>query len=591
MVLNCTIASDNKIHTQAMIDSGGTGLAFVDESFARHHNLTLYPLKEPRAFKVVDGREITSGEITHIAIATFQIGQHQEKLPMFVTKLGHYPIVLGIPWLQLHDPSIRWKTNTVVFDSDYCLHNCNCNHLPIIAKGVSNDSDPPQKSNVALVGATSYLTSLKRARKTQNKDIVFGKLSLYELKKALRIDERLSEEKIKALVPEDYHDLLPLFDKAYADAHLPPRRPYDHKIELNEGFVPPFGPLYSCNREELETLQEWLHENLSKGFIRASSSPAGAPVLFSRKKDGKLRVCVDYRGLNAGTRKNRYPLPLIRETLERLSRAKYFTTLDIRAGFNNLRIAEGEEWKTAFRTRYGLFESLVMPFGLTNAPASFQHFINDVLRPYLDVFCSAYLDDVIIYSKNLSEHKRQVRQVLEALSAAGLYIKPEKCEFHKTSVHYLGMVVSERGIEMDSKKVEAIVEWETPKNITDLRSFLGFSNFYRRFIKGFSNIVAPLVALTRKDTSYRWTNDCENAFRCLKTAFTSAPILQHFDPDREIIVETDASDYVSGGILSQYDNEGRLHPVAFFSKKHSPAECNYEIYDKELMAIIRCFEE
>ena len=254
-------------------------------------------------------------------------------------------------------------------------------------------------------------------------------------------------------------------------------------------------------------------------------------------------------------------------------------------------MAEGEEWKTAFRTRYGLFESLVMPFGLTNAPADFQRFINEVLHPFLDHFCTAYLDDILIYSATLQEHKEHVRKVLEALSKNGLHLKPEKCEFHKTEVGYLGMIISADGVKMDQRKVQAITSWGSPTNLHDVRAFLGFANFYRQFIKDYSQVVAPLVQLTKKDVAFKWDEACEKAFQNLKQQFITAPILRHFDPDNEIIVETDASDYVSAGILSQYDKEGILHPVAFFSKKHTPAECNYEIYDKELMAIIRCFEE
>jgi hypothetical protein len=252
------------------------------------------------------------------------------------------------------------------------------------------------------------------------------------------------------------------------------------------------------SRTELEALRKWLEENLSKGFIRVSSSPAGAPILFVKKGDGSLRLCVDYRGLNEGTIKNRYPLPLLHETLLRLQKAKYFTKLDIHGAYNLVRMAEGEEWKTAFRTRYGLFESLVMPFGLTNAPASFQHFINDVLRPYLDVFVTAYLDDILIYSDNLEEHRKHVLKVLEALSEVGLHLKPEKCEFHQREVKYLGFIISTSGTKMDPAKVVTIQEWPEPRNVKDVQSFLGFANFYRRFIKGYSNIVAPMTRLTGK---------------------------------------------------------------------------------------------
>jgi hypothetical protein len=254
-------------------------------------------------------------------------------------------------------------------------------------------------------------------------------------------------------------------------------------------------------------------------------------------------------------------------------------------------MAEGEEWKTACRTRYGLFESLVMPFGLTNAPASFQHFINDVLRPYLDVFVTAYLDDILSYSHNLDDHQKHVLKVLEALSKAGLHLKPEKCEFHQQEVKYLGFIISTSGTKMDPAKVATIQELPEPQNVKDIPSFLGFANFYRRFVTGYSNIVAPMTCLTRKNTHFIWSDECSKSFETIKQAITTGPILRHFDYDREIIVETDASDYVSAGVLSQYDDQGILHPVAFFSKKHTPAEFKYEIYKKELMAIVRAFEE
>ena len=227
---------------------------------------------------------------------------------------------------------------------------------------------------------------------------------------------------------------------------------------LKEGFSPPFSPLYSLSRPELQALREWLDENLSKGFIRALSSPAGARILLVKKSDGSLRLYVDYRGLNEGTVRNRYPLPLVRETLMQLSRARSYTTLDVRGAYNLLRVAEGNEWKMAFRTRYGLYESLVMPFGLTNALADFQHFINDALHPFLDHFCTACLDDILIYSATLDEHQKYVRRVLEALSKAGLHLKPENCHFYKTEVKYLGLIILANGVQMDPEKVTAVLE-------------------------------------------------------------------------------------------------------------------------------------
>ena len=300
---------------------------------------------------------------------------------------------------------------------------------------------------------------------------------------------------------------------------------------------------------------------------------------------------MDYRGLNAVTVKNRYPLPLISETLNRLSRAKIFTKLDIISAFNRLRIREGDEPLTAFKTRFGLFEYLVMPFGLCNGPASFQNYINDTLGEWLDDFCTAYLDDILIYSHNEAEHEIHVKRILQKLLEAGLQIDITKCAFGVTEVPYLGLIITTKGVKMDPAKVDTIINWPLMINVKDVQSFLGFANFYRRFIYGYSKLAAPLTNLTKKNVPFEWTPECQKAFDTLKSAFTSETVLRHYDPSLPIVIETDASDYVSGGILSQYGKDGILYPVAYFSKKHNPAECNYKIYDKELMAIVRAFEE
>lgn len=590
LVVSCSLTTnDQKISTIALIDCGATGYSFVDRKFARHHNLPTHPLDHPRQLEVIDGRPIATGDVTHLATAMLNIQGHNETLPMFVTKLGHYPLVLGIPWLKDHDPMIEFRTNRVTFDSDHCLRHC-C-PSPVVATGIDPDSLAPSEPNKPRLNALqcSMISATALTRTAKREKLQVYSLSLFEVNQAIAIKKGLKPP-IEGLVPPEYHKYLSLFSEKEASL-LPPHRPYDHKIPLKPDFDPPFGPLYSLNLTELEELKKWLEENLSKGFIRASSSSAGAPILFVKKADGSLRLCVDYRKLNEGTIKNRYPLPLLKETLNRLQKAKVYTKLDVRGAYNLLRVAEGEEWKTAFRTRYGLFESLVMPFGLTNAPASFQHFINDVLRPYLDVFCTAYLDDILIYSDNLEQHRLHVTQILGALTKAGLYLKPEKCEFHRDQVKYLGFIVSIQGTRMDPARIAAINEWQTPRNVTDIRTFLGFCNFDRRYIKAYSAIIAPLTRLTKKDVKFEWSEECQKAFDGLKQAFTTAPVLIHFDPEKECVVETDASDYVSAGILSQHGDDGNLHPVAFYSKKFSPAECNYEIYDKELLAIINAFKE
>jgi len=226
--------------------------------------------------------------------------------------------------------------------------------------------------------------------------------------------------------------------------------------------------MYSMSDSKLKKVKKWIDENLSKSFIHASSSSAASPILFVKEKDGSTRLCVDYHALNDITVKDRTPLPGIEETLNQIHGCKYFTQLDLRACFNQIRIKEGDEWKTAFRTSYGLFEFLVMPFGLTNAPATAQRFMNDTLREYLDIFCICYIDDILIYSRTLKEHRQQVRKVLQKLKEAGLFIKPEKCVFLAQKTTFLGFIISEEGLEMDPEKMNAVLNWETPKSIKDI---------------------------------------------------------------------------------------------------------------------------
>jgi len=427
LVVSCILSVNGQtIATHALIDSGATGIAFIDKDFARHHQLTLTPLQNPRSLKVIDGRPISSGDITHTTTITLLINEHQEQLPMFVTKLGHYRIVLGIPWMDLHDINIRFRSHTVTFGSQYCSTHCfpkksdmnSSNSTLNLTSKVAQKYEPAVSVGAGNIGARTFtshpnpheiqvdnfqdipktfpkkiqiaaLSGRSFRRVAYKQKLTIFSISLHEINSALGMEEKTKKKLVlEDYIPKEYHDFLPLFSEALAKK-LPPHRSYDHKIPLREGFTHPFGPLYSLSKTELETLKEWLEGNLSKEFIRASSLPTASPILFVKKNDGTLRLCVDYRGLNEGTIKNRYPLPLLQEILMRLSKAKYFTCLDIRGAYNLVRIAEGEEWKTAFRTRYGLYESLVMPFGLTNAPADFQALINDVLRAYLDDFCTA----------------------------------------------------------------------------------------------------------------------------------------------------------------------------------------------------------
>lgn len=390
-------------------------------------------------------------------------------------------------------------------------------------------------------------------------------------------------------IPKHYEEFFHLFSEKTA-AELPPHRNFDHAIDVVEGKQPPFGPIYSLSQKELEVLREYLDRMIAQGKIQPSKSPAGAPILFVPKPNGKLRLCVDYRALNDVTIKNRYPLPLMNELRDRVAGARIFTKLDLRDGYYLIRIKKGDEWKTAFRTRYGHFEYTVMPFGLANAPASFQNMMNEVLREFLDQGVVVYIDDVLIYSENEQQHIELVKGVLAKLAEYNLAVAAHKSIFHVPEVEFLGYILNEQGVTMSERKVEAVKNWEIPKSVKDIQRFLGFANFYRRFIKGFSGICRPITQLLRKDTKFEWKKEATTAFTELKESFTSAPILRHFNPDLEVIIETDASNFAIGCVLSQ-KWEARLHPVAFHSRKMTPAEMNYDVHDKELLALVVAFQE
>jgi hypothetical protein len=562
--------------TSALIDSGCLSYGMIDSRLADRLHLPRISCG-PIGLQAVN--QVTSNAITEAVCIKLDVGGRvTPKAYLYVLpKMEEYSMILGRPWLRFEHAVKDVEAGTLTFKD---------------TRTVIYEEDK-HKYNHKQVNAAAFL--MHSQRKRHDRSIVFA-ASMADINKALQMKRRTDpKEKLPDWV---YKRFIKLFDHKEADK-LPPHRPgIDHRIELekdSEGKTPeaPWGPLYNMSRDELLVLRKTLTELLDKNFIRISSSPAAAPVLFVRKPGGGLRFCCDYRALNKLTRKDRYPLPLIQETLNRISKAKWFTKLDVTAAFHKIRIAKGDEWLTAFRTRFGLFEWLVTPFGLANAPSTFQRYVNHLLQEYLDDFVSAYVDDILIFTDGTrKQHREHTRMVLEKLEAGGLQLDVDKCEFEVKSTKYLGFIVdAEKGLSMDPAKIEAIRNWQAPKNGKGVLSFLGFANFYRRFIKDYSQLSAPLHFLARKDTPFIWDDKANKAFETLKHAFISAPVLAQFDPDKETVLETDSSGYCTGGIMSQYDNEGVLRPVAFFSKKNNPAECNYEIHDKEMLAIIKCLQE
>lgn len=297
-------------------------------------------------------------------------------------------------------------------------------------------------------------------------------------------------------LPKEYHDLKEAF--ILKAERLPPHSHQDQKIDLIDGKTPPFGPLYNLSTEELQILHNYIQDMVAKGLIRPSTAPCGAPVLFARKKDGSLRLCVDYRRLNAITLKNVYPLPLIPEMLDRLAGSKIYSKLDLKDAYWHLRIAAGDEWKTAFRTRYGLYEYLIMPFGLSNAPGNFQTHVNNLFSDMLDVFLTIYLDDFMIYSQTYEEHVQHVRRILRRIIDNGLTVNLKKSDFHTTHTTFLGYDIFTTGISMSEDRLRSIVDWESPKDVSALRSFLGVANFYRGFIPFYSDLFVCLFICKKR---------------------------------------------------------------------------------------------
>ena len=542
------------LKVDSLLDSGASH-NFIDRSLCSTLGLEIQELTIPLPILLADGKPSSAGPATHKIRTTVLVGAGFKpyEANFLITDLRVSEMVLGTPFFRKINPQVNWQTRTI---HPYT-------------------STPVADLRVAKVTAKQFFRipgSRKRA-----KIIYINTLSTTE------VDPRLT-------VPREYHDYLDVFSKAKAD-ELPPHRTFDHRIPLLENATPPFGPIYSLSTVEQEALRTYLEENLEKGFIRASESPAASPILFVKKSDGSLRLCVDYRGLNRLTIKNRYPLPLIGDMIDKLRSAKYYTKLDLRGAYNLLRIADGEEWKTAFRTRYGLFEYKVMPFGLTNAPASFQHLMNHIFKNMLDITVIVYLDDILVFSNTLIEHQAHVIEVLKRLRQYGLYAKHEKCRFSASEVDFLGFIIGHNGIQMDPKKVQAVTDWPRPSTVKEVQSFLGFANFYRRFVKDFGRIARPLHGLTKKDAEFHWTLVEETAFRDLIKILVNGPVLAHYKPGVKCVVETDASDFALGCVLSQKGEDGHLHPIAFISRSMVEAELNYPVHDKEFLAIFYALQE
>ena len=425
-----------------------------------------------------------------------------------IVGLGRAQVVLGMPWLMKNNPCINWVKKTISFNDEH-------------------------------IQKTTLSTELAIA--TQKNEVV---------------------------LPLQYEDYADVFSKRTFDV-LPPRQDFDHAIELKELFVPKVTKIYPLNPQEVEACQEFIEENLKMGWIQPSKSPQASPFFFIKKKDGKLRPVQDYRYLNDHTIKNAYPLPLISDLIDNLQQFLCFTKFNVQWGYNNICIKEGDEWKAAFLILMGLFKPTVMFFRLCRSPLTFQAFMNFNFTDYIcEGWLVIYMDDLVIGATSEEDEEQKVCLVLQHFCNLRLSLKLSKCEFSKTEVEFLGMVVGSGCIHMDPAKLSAIASWPPLKTVKAVHSFLSFCNFYRKFIPGFSNTVAPLTALTHKNQPWAWGPEQQDAFATLLSHFQTAPVLHLPDVRHPFIVMTNASLLASGGVLMQHDDNGDLHPCTT-SPRHS----------------------
>jgi hypothetical protein len=363
-----------------------------------------------------------------------------------------------------------------------------------------------------------------------------------------------------------------------------------HRI-YKENVPPIFQRPYKMSPKEHEIIRKELDKMLAQGAIRPSRSPWASPVVLVRKKDGKIRFCVDFRKINQVTKKDKYPLPNIEEIMDLFGGSEWFSTMDLASGYWQVAIAQEDIEKTAFSTAFGLYEFVVMPFGLTNAPPTFQRLMNRILEEFLRKFVLVYIDDINVYSKTWDEHLQHLRKVFQKIKESGLKLKREKCYFGMTEVKFLGHVIGKEGIKPDPEIIEKIQNYPVPENQKKLRGFLGLASYYRKFIEGFAKIAQPLTKITGKNHEFKWTNEQQQAFEKLKERLMTYPVLRYPNFEKEFILMTDASKEGIGAVLAQEDQDRKEHPIAYFSKALTPCEKNYDTTNMEALAVIQAIKK
>ena len=541
---------DRQVDVLALLDSGST------------HNVVstalLQQLQAPTAAPVATMQlaDQSKQAFTQAPSLTLSIQHHHTLIEPIAMSSLTTPLLLGMPWLAAHNPHVDWVKRTLVLSAAGCKGMCCAD--PVCVQGMVESTQPPACAFIAHSHNPGTTT-----------------------------------------LPAPYADYADVFGDP--DTALPPHRPgLDCTIQLLPGAkLPSVQPLYKLSAVEDQVLKEHIKEQLLMEHITPTTAPHAAPIFFVKKpgatakdKNRGLRDCVDYRPLNAITAKDVFPLPLIDELTTLFQGATMFSKIDLRAAYNQLRMAPGHEHFTAFRSKHGVYQYQVMPFGLKNAPSVFCRFIQHVLGELVGLHCVVYLDDIVVFSADADEHIQHVKQVLQRLQEHKLRANLSKCMFNAHTIEFCGLVVTSDGVSTSQAKVDAVKLWPTPTSVKAVRSFLGFMSFYRRFIKGFSRLAGPLVDLTKKDVIFKWTPSCQHAFDTLRDTLLAAPILRHPNPNAPFMMHTDASDHAMGATLAQQDPTTKLwHPVAFRSERLTGAQRNYSTYDKELLSVIQALQD
>eukprot|EP00877_Chromochloris_zofingiensis_P007298 jgi/Chrzof1/2821/Cz12g00030.t1 len=562
----------------ALVDSGATH-SFVSRRFVEMHGLK-FAESTGLNWQIKNATGDMHSSTAYIPCAQLKLGDvYRCKTKLIVADVEN-DIILGRDWLKVHNPSIDWSKDVMVLHADRAK--------PVVTRAVPEVCDKDDlfakcdKHSAKPEVLISNLQAKRLLRKSST-----AAYCCY-IKERLDVDAATADSKTgDDCIPVAVEALLNDFADVFQEpSGTPAVHDVHHTIELQEGAKPPYRQPYRMSTAELVELKKQLTELLDKGWIRPSSSAFGAPVLFARKKDGTLRLCIDYRALNAITVKNRYPLPRIDELFDTVRGASVYTRLDLASAYHQIPMTPGDVHKTAFQTRYGQFEFLVMPFGLCNAPSTCQSLMHKIFAPHLDEFVCIYLDDILVYSRSMDEHLEHLLIVLSALREHKLFAKRKKCEFAKASLSFLVHVLSQDGIQVDVSKVQAILDWPQPSDVHELRSFLGMCSYYRRFVPQFAKVAAPLTDLTRNNRSLQeWDVPQQAAFDTLKHLLTTAPVLKQPDPSKPFVLHKDESDFAIGGVLMQ-EHDGHLHPCAYYSRKLSEAEAKPGAYGREMLSVV-----